>query len=147
MGLRCSCSTYAIHHRKARSAAQNRTQGTIHLATIFKGKRRCDLPQKVDVLALLRITTQVLSAAAFIGSVIIDEVKNYGAYKSPLYVEPFSAVLQWSTVTIIGLAITAAVVSKVSERPDQVGEIHDGNFQRDEESLKDGWDCRIGYAS
>ena len=103
-----------------------------------------NLPQKVNVLALLSITTQVLSAAAFIESVIINEVKNYGAYKSPLYVEPFSAVGQWSTVAILGLVNTAAVVSKVSERPDQAGEIHDGYFQGDEESLKDGW---IGYAS
>ena len=66
---------------------------------------------------------------AFIGSVIFDEVKNYGAYKSPLYIEPLTSVGQWSTVAIIGLVITAAVVSKVSERPDQAGEIHDGNFQ------------------
>ena len=80
------------------------------------------------------------SVAAYIGAVLKSAIEEHPI--NPVDGEPFSAVGQWGSVAGVGLVLTAAVISEISQRPEPAS-----NVNRDEEAVTEEWDHRCGYAS
>lgn len=130
-------------------APQPKTPGKAVFSWRLFWKDRIDVqgPRKVDALALVRDLRQVFSVAAFIGSVVQTETrKNYQVRSS----EPFSAVGQWGSVAAVRLVLTAAVITKVCQKPEHAKyAIHatESDPDADEEKANVEWNHKVGYAS
>ncbi len=112
-----------------------------------RGKAHGRKPERISALSLVRLCTQMLSAAAYVGSVIESEIRRSMSATTRADSEPFRAVGQWSSVAFVGLVLTAAIVSYFSQKPRQATHLGESSLCADEESLIEDWDHRRGYAS
>lgn len=76
----------------------------------------------------------MLSEAAYVGSVIESEIRISMSATTRADSEPFSAVGQWSSVAVVGLVLTAAIVSHFSQKPRQATHLGESSPCADEES-------------
>lgn len=117
------------------------------LPPFWRGKTHAKPREKISALSLVRLFTQVLSVAAYVGSIIETEIRRSMSAATRADSEPFSAVGQWSSVAVVGLVLIAALVSKISQKPGQATHLGESRFGGDEENVEEEWDHRRGYAS
>jgi len=123
------------------------SQARFSVQPFWRGKTHAGPPEKVNVLSLVRFFTQMLSVAAYLGSIIETEIRKSMLVSSWADSEPFSAVGQWSSVAVMGLVLTGAIVSKISQKPQHATHVGESSFGANEENVTVDWDHRCGYAS
>lgn len=104
--------------------------------------------QQINAITILSLVTQVLSAAAFIGTIIYIEASTR-PFRTNVNVEKLSAVGQWGGVAVVVQVLIAAGVSYLWKiiKPEEMDEA-ESVTQKPEEELEEGiWDCRVGYAA
>ena len=124
------------------------TEEAINTNTAHPNPIHCKGNFEITILNGIQLITQLLSTAAFLGSIISGEISI--ASNMPLEAESFAAVGQWGGVVVVLLVLFAAGVSRLwkgeegeNRKASAVGKASSGG---DEEEGRD-WSCEVGYAS